>query len=136
MSRNASVHETPRWEPSRSLSKSSAGNSFPNGKRLLHWSVAFPGHQFADIPTLRKLVLLGRRLNQWFASLRANDELLPNSVLQLPDLELANGLFETALVSPMHDMTIGSHRPMRDWYCSRPRLAFNGVVVFRVKVNF
>ena len=91
MSRNASVHEIPRWEASLPASKSSAGHSLPNGKRLLHSSVAFPGHQFPDIPTLRELALLGRRLNQWSASLRAEDDLPPKSVLKLADFELAKG---------------------------------------------
>jgi hypothetical protein len=97
MSRNASVHEIPRWEASLPLSKSSAGNSLPNGKRLLHSSVEFAGGQFADIPTLLELAFLGRRLNQWFASLRDEDELLSKSVLQLPCLELAKGAVRNSL---------------------------------------
>jgi hypothetical protein len=40
---------------------------------------------------------LGRRLNPWFASLGAEDELLPESVLQLPDLELAKRAVRNSL---------------------------------------
>jgi hypothetical protein len=66
--------------------------------------------------------------------LSKKDKWLPKSLLQLPDLELSKELFETALVSPRHD----GHRQDEfvESYYSGPRLGFNGVAVFRVKVRF
>src|SRR6202022_1400139 len=60
----------------------------------------------------------------------------PRSVLKLPDLEQSKSAVLNSLTSQSSQRSYDhAIREFIDWYCSEPRLAFNGTVVTRYRIS-
>src|ERR1700683_1981704 len=60
----------------------------------------------------------------------------PKSVLKLPDLEQSKSAVLNSLTSPSSQRSYDhAIREFIDWYCSKPRLAFNKTVVTRYRIS-
>ena len=63
-------------------------------------------------------------------------ELIPKTVLKLPDLEQSKSAVLNSLTSPSSQRSYDhAIREFIDWYCSEPRLAFNKTVVTRYRIS-